>query len=139
MIDDKQIEEFAQDIWDNLPDYEHNFRDCRDAAKELSAKGYCKASDIFEDVFDHMLGLLEYINYRSPYQKDVALNNFGIMKAKLRKKYSGEDINVPTKEDTKTCEGCCNIAFRYPSADMYPCNCCSRAHQKDYYNIPVED
>ena len=45
-----------------------------------------------------------------------------------------------TAEETKkTCEGCCNIAFRYPYASMYPCTNCVRAHQKDYYNVPVED
>lgn len=38
----------------------------------------------------------------------------------------------------KTCEGCCNIAFREPCASMYPCVNCVRANQKDYYNVPVE-
>ena len=32
----------AQDIWDALPDYEHNFRDCQDAAKALYTAGYRK-------------------------------------------------------------------------------------------------
>ena len=39
-------------------------------------------------------------------------------------------------EETKSCDGCCNLAFRY---SMYPCTCCVRAHQKDYYKVPVED
>jgi hypothetical protein len=34
--------QFGQDICDALPDYEHNLRDCRDAAKALMDKGYCK-------------------------------------------------------------------------------------------------
>jgi hypothetical protein len=37
-----------------------------------------------------------------------------------------------------SCEGCANIAFRYPYASMYPCNNCTRANRKDYYNIKVE-
>ena len=43
------------------------------------------------------------------------------------------------EEVPKTCEGCCNIAFRYPYASMYPCISCVRANQKDYYNVHVED
>lgn len=42
MNENKQIEEMAQDIYNALPDYEHNARDCRDAAEEMVAKGYCK-------------------------------------------------------------------------------------------------
>lgn len=38
----KQIEEMAKDIWDALPDYEHNFRDCRDAAERMLTIGYRK-------------------------------------------------------------------------------------------------
>ena len=45
----------------------------------------------------------------------------------------------PTEEAKKSCEGCCNIAFRYPYASMYPCNNCVRAHQKDYYNYPINE
>lgn len=33
----------------------------------------------------------------------------------------------------KLCEGCAHIGLRYPNASMYPCTCCVRAHQKDYY------
>ena len=69
----------------------------------------------------------------------IELTAVGGKYLELRNKYSGEDINVPTKEDKKTCEGCCNIAFRYPYASMYPCINCVRANQKDYYNIPLED
>ena len=36
-------------------------------------------------------------------------------------------------ERQKLCEGCAHIGLRYPSASMYPCNSCCRAHQKDYY------
>lgn len=36
-------------------------------------------------------------------------------------------------ERQKLCEGCAHIGRRYPSASMYPCNSCCRAHQKDYY------
>ena len=89
-----------------------------------TAKEICEAVDNMFELVTAMTGM--EFTYMGKY-------------AELKKKYSGEDINVPTKEDKKTCEGCCNIAFRYPLADMYPCNCCSRAHQKDYYNIPVED
>lgn len=40
----KQIEEMAQDMYDALPDYEHNARDCRNAAEEMFNKGYRKQS-----------------------------------------------------------------------------------------------
>lgn len=36
-------------------------------------------------------------------------------------------------ERQKLCEGCAHIGLRYPSASMYPCNSCVRAHQNDYY------
>lgn len=38
-----------------------------------------------------------------------------------------------------SCEGCCNIGFRYPFASMYPCSSCIRANQKDYYNYPIKE
>jgi hypothetical protein len=41
----ERIEEMAQDIYNALPDYEHNARDCRNAAEELFAKGYRKQSE----------------------------------------------------------------------------------------------
>jgi hypothetical protein len=31
------------------------------------------------------------------------------------------------------CEGCKNVAFRYPYASMYPCVSCLRAHRTDRY------
>lgn len=45
MSREKQIEEMAQDMYDALPDYEHNFRDCERAAEEMFAKGWCKQSE----------------------------------------------------------------------------------------------
>lgn len=45
MKNEKMIEEFTQDIYQRLPDYEHNERDCRAAAKELFAIGYRKQSE----------------------------------------------------------------------------------------------
>ena len=47
MSREKQIEEMAQDIENALPDYEHNARDCRDAAEELYNAGYRKQSEPF--------------------------------------------------------------------------------------------
>lgn len=45
------------------------------------------------------------------------------------------------KKPNKTlkCDDCCNIAFRYPYASMYPCISCIRAHQKDYYNVKIKE
>ena len=40
-----------------------------------------------------------------------------------------------SEEKYGSCEGCCNIGFRYPYASMYPCNNCVRADRKDYYNF----
>ena len=40
--------------------------------------------------------------------------------------------------ETKGCDGCCNIAFRYPYASMYPCTHCVRANSKDYYNVHID-
>lgn len=130
MIEDKQIKELAATIYENRP--AGLFEEDAEQIAELviNKQGYCKASEIFEAV-DNLLELVATMT-------GMEFTYIGKY-AELKKKYSGKDINVPTKEDTKTCEGCCNIAFRYPSADLYPCNCCSRAHQKDYYNIPVED
>ena len=45
MSKEKQIEEMAQDMWDSLPDYEHNYRDCEEAAGILLDKGYRKQSE----------------------------------------------------------------------------------------------
>lgn len=45
MLVEKQIEEMAQDIDKALPDYEHNARDCKNAAYELHQKGYRKLRD----------------------------------------------------------------------------------------------
>ena len=44
MSKEKQIEEMAQFMWDSLPDYEHNFRDCRAAAEAFYNAGYRKQS-----------------------------------------------------------------------------------------------
>ena len=49
MSKEKQIEEMAQDIENGLPDYEHNWRDCRAAAEAMFAKGYRKSEWISVD------------------------------------------------------------------------------------------
>ena len=55
---EKQIEEMAEDIYNALPDYEHNFRDCRSAAEELTTKGYRKASEVAREIFAEIEELL---------------------------------------------------------------------------------
>ena len=134
MIEDKQIKELAEAISKSPWRIEQDHTGCHinsaEIAEALYNEGYCKASEIFEAV-DNLLELVVAMTgmeftYMGKY-------------VELKKKYSGEDINVPTKEDKKTCEGYCNIAFRYPYASMYPCINCVRANQKDYYNVPVED
>lgn len=39
------IEEMWQDIYNALPDYEHNWRDCVSAAEEMYDKGWRKQSE----------------------------------------------------------------------------------------------
>ena len=41
--------------------------------------------------------------------------------------------NEANYTEVGTCEGCKNIAFRYPYVSMYPCASCVRANKKDYY------
>lgn len=36
-------------------------------------------------------------------------------------------------EEKNPCKGCKHVAFRYPYPSMYPCNNCTRADRKDYY------
>lgn len=47
--------------------------------------------------------------------------------------------NPNPASESRSCEGCQHIAFRYPYASMYPCNNCVRANQKDYYNYPIKE
>lgn len=41
--------------------------------------------------------------------------------------------NSSKSNSDSECEGCKNIALRYPYPSMFPCNCCSRVNRKDYY------
>ena len=56
----------------------------------------------------------------------------------------GADLSIVSedcrhyKSITRSCEGCCNIAFREPYPSMYPCISCVRANTKDYYNKKVD-
>ena len=47
----------------------------------------------------------------------------------------------PTAEvvEIGSCDGCNNIAFRYPYASMFPCCSCVRANRKDYYERGKND
>lgn len=81
MDEQKQIEEMAQDIWDSLPDYEHNFRDCRDAAQTLLFKGYRKQSegewiDRYNGKYANSLYVCSFCDERAPlYIKADELGN----------------------------------------------------------------
>lgn len=87
--------------------------------KALAAKGYCKASEIFEEI-EKEIELALDSNYRAKkehYNHSVIPNydNFKAMcdgkiyamrglldfMEELKKKYNGEDTNVPTKESEK--------------------------------------
>jgi hypothetical protein len=53
--------------------------------------------------------------------------------------YLGSRQKKASPKKPLKCDGCCNIAFRYPYASMYPCISCVRAHQCDYYNVEIKE
>ena len=139
MIEDKQIKELAEAIQANCQAGLFEDEAYMIAEFVINKLGYCKASEIFDDIAKILKHHNELVERDKSEYGELIIMDIGCAIGELKKKYSGKDINVPTKEDKKTCEGCCNIAFRYPYASMYPCINCVRANQKDYYNIPVED
>lgn len=74
MNEEKQVWEMAQDMYNALPDDEHNFRDCINAAEELSAKGYRKQSEgawVKNDHGDNICSCCRLpANYKSRYCPD---------------------------------------------------------------------
>ena len=54
MSKEKQIEKMAQDIYNALPDYEHNARDCRNVAEEMFDKDYRKQSEVAREIFEEI-------------------------------------------------------------------------------------
>ena len=59
---------------------------------------------------------------------------FGYYLGSKQRRVNPKKPNKPLK-----CDGCCNIAFRYPYASMYPCISCVRANQRDYYNVEIKE
>jgi hypothetical protein len=59
---------------------------------------------------------------------------FGYYLGSKQRRVNPKNLNKPLK-----CDGCCNIAFRYPCASMYPCISCVRANQRDYYNVEIKE
>lgn len=63
----------------------------------LRANGWCKASDIFEEIEKHSEVALMNGHIETP----ILCIGFGVF-AELKKKYLGKDINVSTKESEIT-------------------------------------
>jgi hypothetical protein len=100
MTEDKQIKELAEAISKSPWRIEQDHTGCHinsaEIAEALYNEGYCKASEIFEAV-DNLLELVVAMTgmeftYMGKY-------------AELKKKYSGKDIDVPTKRNEDLTNG----------------------------------
>ncbi len=79
----------------------------------------------------------------SEFRKWFALNKFnGSSGDKI------DDISVEISDKVicpstaclpTSCEGCENIAFRYPYASMHPCESCRRANPRDFYKTSEQE
>lgn len=56
-----QIEEMAKLIDNLLPDWEHNFRDCQYAAKELYNMGYRNEKEVAREIFQELKEWCHYV------------------------------------------------------------------------------
>lgn len=72
MNEEKQINEMAQDMYDLLPDYEHNFLDCMRAAEEMIARGYRKHSEGEWEIVKGSNGKEKMVCTNCRHQQDLA-------------------------------------------------------------------
>lgn len=72
MNEKRQIEEMAQDMYDLLPDYEHNFLDCRAAAEEMFARGYHRHSEGKWEIVVGSNGREKMVCTNCQHQQDLA-------------------------------------------------------------------
>jgi hypothetical protein len=102
MSRDKQISEMVEDLYDTLetehiPFYVNDYLTMQLTAisKQLIAKGYRKSQDVAEEIFAE----IEKFNRPPlPEAKPVYVLKADEL-AELKKKYTGEDINVTTKTE----------------------------------------
>ncbi len=85
MKGENQIEEMARDIYNLLPDYEHNERDCRSAASEMFRIGYRKQS------IDTKVLKKAIATFGTEMQLNVAIEEFSELIKEICKRKRGAD------------------------------------------------
>ena len=95
MDSEKQIEEIAR-IIAKANGNEQNVAYYRPDATDLYNSGYCKASEVAEEIFAEIEKCSEVALMNGHIETPILCIGFGVL-AELKKKYIGKDINVPTK------------------------------------------